>query len=216
MVTKEDCEMMGKDFVPSHEDGKGGYTKAYCRKRRESLIKRDIQPMEIRDDDFDENPVMEFHTDLSNHKDDDEIDMEDAGKHYKLPKSNLTNAKVISKDINTEDKKINHDLRDQDFEDIPNQAVRIEKDAGKESRESHRLFESQRVFAREKYGEIKNTISKREKRDKDKTIKSESKVSRRAIHNEHKRIRHEKKEARRKRKLDKLSKKHGGKGGENE
>ncbi len=230
MVTKEDCEMMGKDFVPSHDDGKGGPTRAYCRKRtalilsmlpeRHDEIEPDFGGFSYEKDDEKsepENPVMEVHSDLSEHRDEDSgVDMDDAGKHYKIPRSNIKNAKTISKDISVEDKKINHDLRGQDFEDIPHQAERIEHDADKESRESHRLFETQRVFAEKKYGDIKNRISKRETKDKTNTIKSENKVSKRAIQDEKRRIRHEKKEARRKRKLDKLSKKRGDKGGGDE
>lgn len=34
MTSIEECESIGKIFVPSHENGKGGYTRAYCRKRR--------------------------------------------------------------------------------------------------------------------------------------------------------------------------------------
>ena len=214
MVTKEDCEMMGKEFVPSHDDGKGGHTKAYCRKRRVSIIPERHHEIETNFDDYEkpepENPVMELHSGLSEHRNDSDIGIDDAGKHYKIPRSNIKNAKTISKDISVEDKRINHDLRDQDFEDIPHQAERIEHDADKESRESHRLFETQRVFAEKKYGDIKSRISKREAKDKTNTIKSENRISQRAIKDEKRRIRHEKKEARRKRKLDKLSKKHGG------
>ena len=32
MTTKEECEELGMEFVEGHANGKGGYTRAYCRK----------------------------------------------------------------------------------------------------------------------------------------------------------------------------------------
>ena len=52
MVTKEDCEMIGKDFVPSHDDGKGGHTRAYCRKRKEKLVNHFLEKKPENDSDF--------------------------------------------------------------------------------------------------------------------------------------------------------------------
>lgn len=36
MVSKEECEREGKMFVQSHDDGKGGWTRAYCREKIEA------------------------------------------------------------------------------------------------------------------------------------------------------------------------------------
>ena len=34
MVTKEDCMERGMVYVEPHPDGKGGYTRGYCRKKK--------------------------------------------------------------------------------------------------------------------------------------------------------------------------------------
>lgn len=203
MVTKEECESKGKIFVPAHKDGKGGWTRAYCRKsdnfptqlNRDELVPSydDFYPTESLEDNLPDMDIVPYN------------EPEDlAGKKYKLPRSNLTNAKVIKKDISIEDKRIGNDLKKQDFEDIPFQASRIEKDAQKEAIEANKLNESQKVRAKSKYANQKNKISKREARETKNRIRKERKSSKRAIKTEKKRIRHEKKEEKREEKLSKL------------
>ena len=45
MVTKEECKSLGMIFVKSHKDGKGSWTKAYCREltKKELARKEDIK-----------------------------------------------------------------------------------------------------------------------------------------------------------------------------
>ena len=104
MVTKEECESKGMIFVPAHKDGKGGWTRAYCRKdsfptqlHRDELVPSydDFYPTESLEDSLPDMDIVPYN------------EPEDlAGKKYKLPRSNLTNAKVIKKDISIEDKRI--------------------------------------------------------------------------------------------------------------
>ena len=210
MVTKEECEEMGMIYVEPHDNGKGGHTRGYCRKRSE----KEKMQFPMKDSHFDildnEDDIIEP---LDIHEDEKEINMptkEDLeGKSVKLPRSNLKNAKTILKDIKNEDGIISKDLHKQDFEDIPYQTERLEKDAEKEGGESEKLFESQRIKAINLYSNIKKKIAVREFRDRKKSIKNEKKAMRKNISAEKKRIRHEKRMKRKNDKLNKLQNKHG-------
>ena len=119
---------------------------------------------------------------------------------------------MLLHDINNEDKAISKDLHKQDFEDIPHQAQRLEHDAEKEGKESDKLFESQKVKAREMYENIKKKISMREYNEKKKAMRHENKTTKKNISAEKKRIRHERQQEKRNKKLAKLKDKHGGSG----
>ena len=174
MVTKEDCMERGMVYVEPHDNGKGGYTRGYCRKKSERERLHEM-PMKkphfdiINNEEDDNDDIMEP---LNIHEDKNDITKEDLeGKSVKLPRSNLKNAKTILSDINNEDRVISKDLNKQDFEDIPYQAQRLEHDAEKEDKESNKLFESQKVKAREMYENIKKKISMREYNEKKKALR---------------------------------------------
>ena len=216
MVTKAECMERGMVYVEPHPNGKGSYTKAYCRKKVKHEEKFEELPLRNEskfDIEPEEDDIIEP---LDIHEDKKEMDMptkEDLeGKSVKLPRSNLKNAKTILSDINNEDKVISRDLHKQDFEDIPHQAQRLEHDAEKEGKESDKLFESQKVKAREMYENIKKKISAREYNEKKKAIKHENKTTKKNISAEKKRIRHERQMERKNKKLSKLKNKHGGSG----
>lgn len=203
MVTKEECEAMGKTFVKPHKNGKGGWTKGYCRDVSNPLMTlNNGLPQPSYEDFYPAEPLSEP-SNLMEFEDTEDLE----GKRYKLPRSNLINAKIIKKDISSEDRKIGRDLREQDFEDIPYQSSRIVMDAEKEAKEASKLEESQKVRAKSHYANQKNKISKRETRETKNRIKKEKSASKRAIRTEKKRIRHEKKEAKRESKLEKLKNK---------
>ena len=212
MVTKEECMERGMVYVEPHPDGKGGYTRGYCRKKSEKekhhelMSKKPHFDIVNNDEDEDIMEPLNIHEKNTITKEDLE------GKSVKLPRSNLRNAKTILSDINNEDKVISRDLHKQDFEDIPYQAQRLEHDAEKEDKESNKLFESQKVKAREMYENTKKKISMREYNEKKKAIKHENKTTKKNISAEKKRIRHERQMERKNKKLSKLKNKHGGSG----
>ena len=211
MVTEEECMERGMVYVEPHDNGKGGHTRGYCRKKSERERQHEL-------------PMKKPHFDIVNNDEDDMIEPLDMyekntitkedleGKSVKLPRSNLRNAKTILSDINNEDRVISKDLHKQDFEDIPHQAQRLEHDAEKEDKESNKLFESQKVKAREMYENIKKKISMREYNEKKKAIRHENKTTKKNISAEKKRIRHERQMERKNKKLSKLKNKHGGSG----
>lgn len=212
MVTEEDCMERGMVYVEPHDNGKGGHTRGYCRKKSEREKQHELSIKKPHFDiiNNDEDYIMEP---LDMHEDKNDISKEDLeGKSVKLPRSNLGNAKTILHDINNEDKAISKDLHKQDFEDIPHQAQRLEHDAEKEDKESNKLFESQKVKAREMYENIKKKISMREYNEKKKAMKHENKTTKKNISAEKKRIRHERQQEKRNKKLAKLKNKHGGSG----
>ena len=212
MVTKAECMERGMVYVEPHPDGKGGYTRGYCRKKSERERQHEL-PMKKPHFDIVNNDEDDMIEPLDMHEDKNDIIKEDLeGKSVKLPKSNLKNAKTILSDINNEDKVISRDLHKQDFEDIPHQAQRLEHDAEKEGKESDKLFESQKVKAREMYENTKKKISMREYNEKKKAIRHENKTTKKNISAEKKRIRHERQMERKNKKLSKLKNKHGGSG----
>ncbi len=183
MVTKEECEAMGKIFVAGHKDGNGNYVRAYCRDTPENypLVRREENPIRMEEHFPLEAEAKEHMFPAVPEKGEMKESGEPIAKRYKLPRSNLTNAKMIEKEIATEDKYVARDLKKQDFEDIPYQASRIEKDAEKESTEAVKLEGSQQVLAQSHYAKLKNKIAKREYRDVKTRVKKEKAASKRAI-----------------------------------
>lgn len=221
MVTKEECEMMGGIYIPGYKKKDGTYVKAYCKSKTDKVfVKRgeshSIEPKiewvpEVDDDlevpDIPETPKTSNVPEISESQVIREKETKGENpitKKYKLPNSNLINAKMIEKDIASEDKYVKRDLKKQDFEDIPYQASRIAKDAEKEADESIKLEKSQQILSESEYAKLRNRIEKREAKETRERIKKESKMSKRSIKLEKKKRRHERREKRRSKKLERL------------
>ena len=195
-ISKEECEESGKVWVEAFQKEDGTYVHGYC--KDESTGFKSLVPWS-NTREMEKQSAHEERTE-SGDKNFDDI----ASKNFKLPRSNLVNARRTYGDIKRDEHHLGSDLRSQDFEDAKIQSERIGEASGKEIQETDRLSSSQLIKAHERYAQQKKKIAKREYSENKKKIKSETTATKKQIKSESKRIRHAKKQAKREKKLERL------------
>jgi len=162
-MSKEQCEAEGGEWIEAYTKDDGTHVRGFCRKSSIVPFKNTLKKSEV-------EKYKPFNTNIEN------FNMDNSGKIYKLPRNNLTGIKHISGDIKNENRVIRSDVRKQDFEDIPYQSQRIEKDAEKSANESEKLFATQQVKAREAYSHQVRKIATREAKEKKHELKNVQKT----------------------------------------
>ena len=148
-MSKEECEMEGGIWVPSHIS-RGNSVRGYCRKKRELEYRPESVPMnEVR-------PMQKLQEPSHN--------SEEAYGRVKVSGKHLKTAKVTEREIRMEDRKIKTDLKDQDFPDIPYQSYRLAKDAEKEAQEGNSLEKFQKTKSLESMERVRSKRAKSEYR----------------------------------------------------
>ena len=167
-MSKEECEMEGGIWVPSHIS-RGNSVRGYCRKKRELEYRPESVPMnEVR-------PMQKLQEPSHN--------SEEAYGRVKVSGKHLKTAKVTEREIRMEDRKIKTDLKDQDFPDIPYQSYRLAKDAEKEAQEGSNLERLQKAKSLESMEKVQHRMVKTEyrseksrRRHEKRRIKKENKL----------------------------------------
>jgi hypothetical protein len=195
-MSKEECEESGKVWVDAFQKEDGTYVHGYC-KDESTGIRSLVHWSNTR-----EIEKRSSHEERAESGDNNFDDL--ASKNFKLPRSNLVNARRTYGDIKRDEHHLGSDLRSQDFEDAKIQSERISEASGKETQETDRLSSSQLIKAHERYAQQKKKIAKREYSENKKKIKSETTATKKQIKSESKRIRHAKKQAKREKKLERL------------
>jgi len=195
-MSKEQCEAEGGEWIEAYIKDDGTYVRGFCRKSSIMPFKNILKKSEVEKYKPFNTKTGNLNTNMAN------FNMDNSGKIYKLPRNNLTGIKHISGDIKNENRVIRSDVRKQDFEDIPYQSQRIEKDAEKSANESEKLFATQQVKAREAYSHQVRKIATREAKEK----KHELKNVRKAYKKTKKSNKREKKVEKGKEKLGKITK----------
>lgn len=188
MVSKEECESLGMIFVASHSDGKGGWTRAYCRESPEKMIEYQTYPlMKSQDGEIEEingePPVPYPEKQLA----------KNSGK-MKLKGNEIKNIKVVNRNMHAIEGKIDTDIHKQDFEDIPIQDSRLMRDAEKEGHEGLRLNRAQEIEGEKRHSIEKAKRSRKNLKAMGKNVKA---VKRK--------IRADKRSKKRERKLERLN-----------
>ena len=193
---KRECEEAGKVWVDAFQKEDGTYVHGYC--KDETTGFKSLVP-------WSNTREMEKQSAHEEKEESGDKNFDDiASKNFKLPRSNLVNARRTYGDIRRDEHHLGSDLRSQDFEDAKIQSERIGEASGKEIQETDRLSSSQLIKAHERYAQQKKKIAKREYGENKKKIKSETTATKKQIKSESKRIRHAKKQAKREKKLERL------------
>ena len=189
MVSREECESLGMIFVASHADGKGGWTRAYCREVSEKMIEYQTYPLTKSYD----GEMEEINREIETVPYPEKQLPKNSGK-MKLKGNEIKNIKVVNRNMHAIEGKIDTDIHKQDFEDIPIQDSRLMRDAEKEGHEGMRLNRAQEIE-----GEKRHSIEKAKRSRKNlKAIGKNVKAVKR-------KIRADKRSKKRERKLERLN-----------
>ena len=188
MVSREECEERGMEFVESYYTDSGSYVKSFCRRRVVPVTFRPSPPM-IGED----NEIKEFDGESQTVPYPKKIISKNSGK-MRLKGNEIKNIKVVNRNMHSIEGKIDTDIHRQDFEDIPIQDSRLMRDAEKEGHEGMRLNRAQEIEGEKRHSIEKAKRSRKNLKAIGKNVKAVKK-----------KIRADKRSKKKERKLEKLN-----------
>ena len=185
MVTREECEERGMEFVESYYNNDGSYVKSFCRRKAVPDTFKFSSPMIIEGNEIDGEiePVPYPKKQLP----------KNSGK-MKLKGNEIKNIKVVNRNMHAIEGKIDMDIHRQDFEDIPIQDSRLIRDAEKEGHEGMRLNRAQEIEGEKRHSIEKAKRSRKNLKAIGKNVKAVKK-----------KIRADKRSKKREKKLERLN-----------
>lgn len=172
MVTKEECEELGMEFVEAYYNNNGVYVKSFCRRKAVPAIFMPSSPMVMEGETIEELGTEEHFPYPK------KVLAKDSGK-MRLKNKEIKNIKVVNRNMHSIEGKIDTDIHRQDFEDIPIQDSRLMRDAEKEGHEGMRLNRAQEIEGEKRHSVEKARRSKKNLKALGKNVRAVKKKIRR-------------------------------------